>query len=629
MLWLVASKLGSLRMTEQVLDSDLHLNYASDLRSSAEIPLRGWRAGDLVIDLELRRLYRDGRRVALQETPLRLLCLLFERGGRPVARRELHEALWPRYEWDSFERNVNTAVRKLRQAIGDDAREPRLIETMRASGYRWIGPAPAGLSTVPGFEAGADAATTSRPTPATAAASRPVWRRWLVPGAIAAGAVCLLALSTLQTPAQPRSLLLVDVENSAGFAPMETAKVRSLRELLAGAIASNAVAGDDAGEPVHVALSVRAGEPLGAEVSGRGGKEHIALGDTAFGRERLLVEVALRMPAAAVARTETTLPAAAQRAFAEAGTLILGVTDTGSAERVLGLLESALSAAPDHAGALRTYARAQRLHAVLGRNAADARERRLLARDALRRAVHADPRSAGIAADVAGQLFWGEWNSKEAADWFALARRAAPQDAEVLRSYAWFALADDRIDAALEAMNAALAVAPLSVDLHSDLGWFYFRTGRYDDALRQCRAALQMSARDASAQTCEERALAELGHPDQAWEALQRHAPEWLDARSMQEFSSAGPDRAYRMAMHLAAARTRERFGAGFESASLEAIAGDRSAVDADLAAAVALGDPGLHMARVTPELARMLGAPAVRRLADAGVATLRAGDSG
>ena len=179
------------------------------------------------------------------------------------------------------------------------------------------------------------------------------------------------------------------------------------------------------------------------------------------------------------------------------------------------------------------------------------------------------------------------------------------------------------------AMNAALAVAPLSVDLHSDLGWFYFRTGRYDDALRQCRVALQMSARDESAQTCEQRSLAELGHPEQAWEALRRHAPDWLDARSIQEFSEAGTGRAYRMAMHLAAARTRERFGAGFESASLEAIAGDRSAVDADLAAAVALGDPGLHMARVTPELARMLGAPAVRHLAAAGVAPLKAGDSG
>ncbi|HET7065466.1 MAG TPA: winged helix-turn-helix domain-containing protein [Rudaea sp.] len=615
-------------MTEQVLDSDLHLNYAADLPGSAETPVRGWRAGDLIVDLELRRLYRDGRRVTLQETPLRLLCLLLERGGRPLARRELHEALWPRYEWDSFERNVNTAVRKLRQAIGDDAREPRLIETLRASGYRWIGQAPGALSTVPIFEADANTAMAGHATPAIAIASRPVWRRALVPGAIAAGLICLLVFVAAYSPPQPRPLLVVDVDNPAGFAPPDTAKVRVLREMLAGALATNAAA-SEAGAPVRVALTLRNDQPVNAEVSGRGGKERIALGDTAFGRERLLVEVASRMPAAAVSRADTTLPAPAQRAFAEAGTLIPGVTDTASVERVLGLLESVLSAVPNHAGALRMYARAQRLHAVFGRNAADARERRLLARDALRRAVRADPRSAGIAADVAGQLFWGEWNSKEAADWFALARRAAPQDAEVLRSYAWFALADDRIDAALEAMNAALAVAPLSVDLHSDLGWFYFRTGRYDDALRQCRVALQMSARDESAQTCEERALSELGHPEQAWEALQRHAPQWLDARSMQEFSKAGADRAYRMAMHLAAARTRERFGAGFESASLEAIAGDRSAVDSDLAAAVALGDPGLHMARVTPELARMLGAPAVRHLADSGAAPLLAGDSG
>ena len=613
-------------MTEQVLDSDLHLNYAGGLPGSAEIPVRGWRAGDLVVDLELRRLYRDGRRVALQETPLRLLCLLLERGGRPVARRELHEALWPRYEWDSFERNVNTAVRKLRQAIGDDAREPRLIETMRSSGYRWIGPAPDALSSVPAFAAETDVAKAGPATPVTA--SRPVWHRAWMSGAIAAGIICLLALVAAYPPSVPRPLLVIDVDNPTGLAPPDTAKLRVLRELLAGALVAGAAAGE-AEESVHVGLTLRNGEPVSAEVSSQGGKERIALGDTAFGRERLLVEVASRLPAPAVSRADATLPAPAQRAFAEAGTLLPGATDTASVDRVLGLLESVLSAAPEHAGALRLYARAQRLHAVLGRNAANARERRLVARDALRRAVHADPRSAAIAADVAGQLFWGEWNSKEAADWFALARRAAPQDAEVLRSYAWFALADDRIDAALEAMNAALAVAPLSVDLHSDLGWFYFRTGRYDDALRQCRVALQMSARDESAQTCEQRSLAELGHPEQAWEALRRHAPDWLDARSIQEFSEAGTGRAYRMAMHLAAARTRERFGAGFESASLEAIAGDRSAVDADLAAAVALGDPGLHMARVTPELARMLGAPAVRHLAAAGVAPLKAGDSG
>jgi Tfp pilus assembly protein PilF len=228
----------------------------------------------------------------------------------------------------------------------------------------------------------------------------------------------------------------------------------------------------------------------------------------------------------------------------------------------------------------------------------------------------ADPRSAAVAADVAHHLFWGEWDAAQAAQWYALARQGAPQDAEILRDYAWFALADDRIGDAMAAMNAALAIAPMNVPLHSDLGWFYFRTGRYEDALRQCRIALEMSARDASAQTCEERALSEMGQSAQAWQALRRHAPEWLDAESVRAFDALDPAQAYRAAMHLAAQKARGRIGAGFDTAALEAIAGERGAVDADLAAATALGDPGLHLARVTPELVHLLGDSEVRRLA-------------
>ena len=72
-------------MNEQVLDSDLHLNSAA--HSSGSAP-RGWCAGELVVDLELRRVRIGTQRVVLQETPFRLLCLLLERGGRPVSRRD-------------------------------------------------------------------------------------------------------------------------------------------------------------------------------------------------------------------------------------------------------------------------------------------------------------------------------------------------------------------------------------------------------------------------------------------------------------------------------------------------------------------------------------------------------------
>jgi len=367
---------------------------------------------------------------------------------------------------------------------------------------------------------------------------------------------------------------------------------------------------------VRVALAIRGGEVVSADVSGRGAVEQVGIKDTSFGRERLLATVVARLPADASMPPNASLLAPAERAFADAGTQLAGAANVETIERALKLLESTLSAAPGHSGALRAYARAQRMLALLERDPASASDRRLLARDALRRAVVADPRSAAVAADVAHHLFWGEWNAAQAAQWYALARREAPQDAEILRDFAWFALADDRIGDAMAAMNAALAIAPMSVPLHSDLGWFYFRTGRYDDALRQCRIALEISVRDASAQTCEERALSEMGQSAQAWQALRRHAPEWLDAESARALDALDPAQAYRAAMHLAAQKTRGRIGAGFDSASLEAIAGERTAVDADLAAATALGDPGLHLARVTPELVHLLGDSEVRRLA-------------
>ncbi|HEY2396609.1 MAG TPA: winged helix-turn-helix domain-containing protein [Rudaea sp.] len=600
-------------MSGQVLESDRHLNSMLDTPKSA---VRGWRAGDLVIDLELRRVRLGGERVVLQETPFRLLCLLLEREGRPVSRRDMHHALWPRYDWDSFERNLNTAVRKLRRAIGDDAREPRLVETLRASGYRWIGPAPRELMVAPSIEIPARLAGDRQKVPATILDNRRK-RRTVIGGVcVVALAVVLLALLWPARSAQP--WLVVDSADAVGGTIAGSAEARSIAGLLHGAIEGDAA---NKGVAVHVALSIRNGAVTAANVTDLGGAEKIAIADAPFGRERLLAALAERLPAPALKPANALLPEAAQRAYSEAGTLLGGAGGVESVERAIGLLESTLSAAPSHSGALRAYAGAQRTLAVLARDPVAARDRRLAARAALRRAVVADPRSAAVAADVAHHLFWAEWNAAQAADWYALARREAPQDADILRDYAWFALADDRIGEAMAAMNAALAIAPLSVPLHSDLGWFQFRTGHYDDALRQCRIALEMSAHDNSAQVCEERALAELGRFGDAWQALRRHTPEWLDAASAREFATLGPEAAYRAAMHLAAQKTRERIGAGFDSAEFEAIAGDRAAAEADLAAASALGDPSLHMAPVTPELVHLLGESEARRLArdDAG----------
>ena len=129
------------------------------------------RCGPLVIDFELGRVDRNGESVVLQPIPLRILAMLLERPGRPVSREQLHRAIWPAYPLDSFERNLYTAMRKLRRAIGDDARTPALVETLRAKGYRWCGPAP--IPDDPGQNAPAEPVANA-PTPAASPSLSPL-----------------------------------------------------------------------------------------------------------------------------------------------------------------------------------------------------------------------------------------------------------------------------------------------------------------------------------------------------------------------------------------------------------------------------------------------------------------------
>ena len=90
-------------------------------------------------DLRSRELRSDGSRVALQDQPFRILELLLRAPGEVVTREELAAALWPLGTFVDFDRSLNTAVNKLRAALGDSAENPRFIETVGRHGYRFIG----------------------------------------------------------------------------------------------------------------------------------------------------------------------------------------------------------------------------------------------------------------------------------------------------------------------------------------------------------------------------------------------------------------------------------------------------------------------------------------------------------
>src|SRR5690349_1387140 len=95
---------------------------------------------DFVLDIAAYELRRDGRRVRLERQPMDLLILLVRRRGELVSRTEIAEALWAKDVFVDVENGVNTAIRKLRQALRDAPDKPAFIETVPGKGYRFIAP---------------------------------------------------------------------------------------------------------------------------------------------------------------------------------------------------------------------------------------------------------------------------------------------------------------------------------------------------------------------------------------------------------------------------------------------------------------------------------------------------------
>jgi DNA-binding winged helix-turn-helix (wHTH) protein len=98
------------------------------------------RFGIFEVDLEAGELRRRGSKVKLQEQPFQVLMMLLERPGEVVTREELQKRLWTADTFVDFERGLNRAINKLREALVDDADTPRFIETVPRRGYRFLVP---------------------------------------------------------------------------------------------------------------------------------------------------------------------------------------------------------------------------------------------------------------------------------------------------------------------------------------------------------------------------------------------------------------------------------------------------------------------------------------------------------
>lgn len=132
------------------------------------------RFGAFEVDLHAGELRKNGVRIKLQEQPLQLLALLLKSPGEVVTREELQRKLWSTGTFVDFEHSLNAAVKRLREALGDSADNPRFIETLPRHGYRFIAPV-----------------QRTTPTNLPARISTAIRPRWLV----AVGSIALLLIA--------------------------------------------------------------------------------------------------------------------------------------------------------------------------------------------------------------------------------------------------------------------------------------------------------------------------------------------------------------------------------------------------------------------------------------------------
>jgi len=101
---------------------------------------RSFSFGLFELDVARGELRKQGRVIKLQDQPFQVLDVLVRRPGEVVTREELQQAVWPADTFVEFDQGLNTAIKKIRLALGDSAENPRFVETIPRKGYRFIAP---------------------------------------------------------------------------------------------------------------------------------------------------------------------------------------------------------------------------------------------------------------------------------------------------------------------------------------------------------------------------------------------------------------------------------------------------------------------------------------------------------
>jgi DNA-binding winged helix-turn-helix (wHTH) protein/Tol biopolymer transport system component len=167
----------------------LNFGAVGNTNGSGAEEARTRRFGVFELDLRAGELRRSGMKVKLQEQPFQVLAQLLEKPGEVITREDLRNRLWPADTFVDFDHSLNAAIKRLRDALGDSAENPRFVETVARRGYRFL--APVG-TTVTNGDGAAQASGNESPSSEVATQPKAHLHLWWI--AAGAGAIVLVLL---------------------------------------------------------------------------------------------------------------------------------------------------------------------------------------------------------------------------------------------------------------------------------------------------------------------------------------------------------------------------------------------------------------------------------------------------
>jgi TolB-like protein/DNA-binding winged helix-turn-helix (wHTH) protein/Tfp pilus assembly protein PilF len=481
--------------------------------------------GSFRVDFETCEIHKHGIRLHVQAQPVRVLCFLIERRGQLITRQELQQKLWPGQPAEEVEDSLNSTVKKLREALGDDAGKPVYIETIPRRGYRFIAPVQMETPDKRASEIrtaldGAGSLTADTAARAISVSSQPLgWRRYHKPGAIGLltvmGIVGLLFLTTFLkragAEAQIHSIAVLPFESLSGdsnqdyfaegltdavttdLAEMGVVKVISRssvnhykkdykplvkigQELGVDAVVEGTVARSGGRVRVNASLiSTGDNRNLWAQSFERDAGDILSLEDDLAQSVSRRIEVALT-PTVVVHRREEPPPVNVWAYEAYLG----GMHDLNNhhtnneLRKSLEQFDEAITLDPKFASAYAGKAIAYNLlgdyDEIPGSQAGPSAEA------AARHALELDPALAAAHAALAFTLWKYSWDWEGAEAEFQKALELNPNNAHTHHIYALFLTCQGDFTGAHRHMQKALTLDPLSLIIRTNMGWIdYFQ----------------------------------------------------------------------------------------------------------------------------------------------------------